>query len=149
MSILAELANVRPYGRTGLARAVHEIADRVRKRSLMVLFSDLLADVEPVIEALHHMRFRGHDLIIFHVLSEDEAVFPFDGPKRFADVETDAHVDTDAAAIRTPYLEELGRFIDRYHDEAAGVRADFVSVHTGMTFDKALLRFLIGRQRRF
>ncbi len=149
MAILAELTNIRPYGPTGLADALHEIADRVRKRSLMVLFSDLLADVQPVVEAMHHLRYRGHDLIVFHVLSEEEAVFPFRGPKRFTDVESDAHVSTNATAIRAAYLEELSRFIDRYGDEAAAIGADFASVHTGMTFDKALLRFLISRQRRF
>ena len=150
MSILAELANVKPYGPTGLAAGVHEVADRVRKRSLMVLFTDLLADhVEPVVEALHHLRFRGHDLIIFHVLSEAEALFPFQGPNRFTDVESDTHVETDATAIRADYLEELDRFISRYRDEAGKIRADFVHVHTGMTFDKALLRFLIGRERKF
>ena len=148
MAILAGLTNIRPYGPTGLADALHEIADRVRKRSLMVLFSDLLADVESVVEAMHHLRYRGHDLIVFHVLSEEEAVFPFRGPKRFTDVESDAHVNTNATAIRAAYLEEIGRFIDRYRDEAAAVGADFASVHTGMTFDKALLRFLISRQRR-
>lgn len=150
LTMLGELANVRPEGATGLAPAVHQIADRVRKRSLMVLFSDLLTDdVAPVVEALHHLRFRGHDLIIFHVLSQDEAVFPFQGPARFTDVESDLAVNTDAAAIRAAYLEELGRFVDQYRDASAELRADFVSVHTGMTFDKALLRFLIGRQRRF
>jgi len=148
MTILGELASVRPHGSTGLADALHDVADRVRKRGLMILFSDLLAEVDPVVEALHHLRFRGHDLIIFHVLSEEEALFPFRGPRRFVDVEGDTQVDADAAAIRAAYLEELGRFIERYRDEAAGARADFVSVHTGMTFDKALTRFLIDRQRR-
>jgi hypothetical protein len=149
MAILAALANVRPQGPTGLAEAIHEVADRIRKRSMIILFSDLLADVEPVVKALHHLRYRGHDLIIFQVLSEEEALFPFRGPKRFTDVESSARVDADPAAIRAAYLEELHRFIDRYRQEVVGVRADFVSVHTGMTFDKALIRFLVDRQRRF
>ncbi len=149
LTILAALTNVRPYGSTGLAEAIHEVADRIRKRSMIILFSDLLADIEPVIRALHHLRFRGHDLIIFQILSEAEAVFPFRGPKRFADVEGQDHVDSDASAIRAAYLDELKRFIERYRDETAQVRADFVSIHTGMTFDKALLRFLNGRQRLF
>ncbi|MBN1344684.1 MAG: DUF58 domain-containing protein [Phycisphaerae bacterium] len=150
LAILSELTNVRPYGATRLAQTIHEVADRVRKRSLMVLFSDLLTDeVAPIIEALHHLRFRGHDLIIFHVLSEDEATFPFHGPRRFIDVEGETSVHTDADGIRAAYLEELKRFIDEYRTETAAVHADFVSVHTGMTFDNALLRFLIGRQKRF
>jgi uncharacterized protein (DUF58 family) len=149
MAILAELTNVRPHGPTGLAQALHEVADRVRKRSLMILFSDLLADIPPVVEALHHLRFRGHDLIIFHVLSEAEFVFPFTGPKRIADVESDLHIDADASAVRAAYLDELRHFIETYRLEVIGVRADFVPVHTGMTFDKALMPFLLGRQRHY
>ncbi len=150
MTLLAELTNVRPHGPTGLAGAIHEIADRVRKRSMMILFSDLLADdIDVVIEAMHHLRFRGHDLIIFHILSETEALLPVRGPKRFTDVEGDMRVEADASAIRTAYLEELQRFIDGYRDAAAGVRADFVSIHTGMTFDKALTRLLVDRQRHY
>ncbi len=150
LDILSQLANIRPYGDTRLAAAIHETADRVRKRGLMVLFSDLLADEpEDVVEALHHLRYRGHDLIVFHVLSEAEATFPFRGPRRFVDVESDVSIDADAAAIRAAYLEELERFIERYRTKTTALQADFVPVHTGMTFDKALMRFLIGRQRRF
>ncbi len=149
LAILAELTNVRPYGATRLAEAIHQIADRIRKRSIMVLFSDLLSDsTAEVVEALHHLRYRGHDLIVFHVLSEEEARLPFEGPQRFYDVETETEVQADAAAIRAAYLEELQRFIGDYQHEVALLRGDFVSVHTGMTFDKALLQFLISRQRR-
>ena len=86
--ILAVLARTRPEGRTGLAEALTEVARRVRKRGLMILFSDLLADPEPVIDALHHLRFRGHDLIIFQVLDASEVAFPFTGQVRFEDPET-------------------------------------------------------------
>jgi uncharacterized protein (DUF58 family) len=149
MAILGHLARVRPRGRTGLADALHAVADRVRRRSLMIVLSDFLDEPDAVIEALHHMRYRGHDLILFQVLDTDETEFPFTGLRRFEDVESKATAVTDPEAIRADYLAALRAFIQRYRDEAAGVRADFVQVDTSMTFDKALVQFLIDRQRRF
>lgn len=149
MTLLGHLARVRPHGPTGLARSLHEVADRVRKRSLMVLLSDFLDDQDAVIDALHHLRYRGHDLILFQVLDTDETEFPFTGLKRFEDVESRSHVVADAESIRSDYIEALREFVDRYRRETAGVRADFVQVDTSMTFDRALLQFLVDRQRRF
>jgi len=149
LAILGHLARVRPRGRTGLANALHKVADRVRKRSLMIVLSDFLDEPDHVIEALHHLRFRGHDLILFQVLDTDETQFPFTGLRRFEDVESRASAVTDPEAIRADYLAARQEFIRRYRDEAAGVQADFVQVDTGMTFDKALVQFLIDRQRRF
>lgn len=148
LALLAHLANVRPRGPTGLARAMHTVADRVRRRSLMIVFSDFLDEPDDVLGALNHLRFRGHDLILFQVLDADEASFPFTGMQRFEDVESSAATVTDAEAIRNAYLDALAAFIDRYRREAAGVRADFVQVDTSMTFDKALVQFLVDRKRR-
>ncbi len=149
MTMLGHLARVRPYGGTGLAKALHTIADRVRRRSLMVVLSDFLDDPERVIEGLHHLRFRGHDLILFQILDTDETEFPFAGLQRFEDVESKESAVADAEAIRAVYIEALRSFIERYQREAAGVRADFVQVDTSMTFDRALVQYLIDRQRRF
>jgi len=149
MAILGHLARVRPRGRTGLAASLHKMADRVRRRSLMIVLSDFLDEPAEVIDALHHLRFRGHDLILFQVLDVEEVQFPFVGLRRFQDVESPASVVADPEAIRTDYLAALRAFIDRYRAEAAGLRADFVQVDTSMTFDKALVQFLIDRQRRF
>lgn len=149
MAILGHLARVRPRGRTGLAASLHKMADRIRRRSLMIVLSDFLDEPEEVIDALHHLRFRGHDLILFQVLDVEEVRFPFVGLRRFQDVESQAAVVADPEAIRMDYLAALQAFIERYRAEAAGLRADFVQVDTSMTFDKALVQFLIDRQRRF
>lgn len=150
--LIAELARARPTadnnGR-GLAEAIHDIARRVPKRSLMILLSDLLVDAEPVLDALHHLRFRGHDLIIFQVLDYTEATFPFEQLSRFEDPETRQTLVANPSAVRQAYLNALEEFTQRYRREAAGLRADFVQVDTSMTFDRALVQFLIDRQRRF
>ncbi|MCE5277480.1 MAG: DUF58 domain-containing protein [Planctomycetaceae bacterium] len=146
MNILGTLARTAPSAKTNLAAALHEVADRVRKRGLIILMSDLLADTEEVIKALHHLRFRGHDLIIFQVLDYSEVTFDFDGQVRFREPETHEKIDVDPQSIRSRYLEAIQAFIDEYKKECLAVRADFVTVHNAMTFDKALLEFLIQRQ---
>ncbi len=149
LTILGHLARMRPRRGTGLAAALHTIADRVRRRSLMIVFSDFLDDPDRVLEALHHLRFRGHDLILFQVLDTDETQFPFAGMQRFEDVESGESSVAEAEAVRADYLAAIRAFIDQYRREAAEVRADFVQVDTGMTFDRALIQFLIDRRRRF
>ena len=147
--LLGVLAGSKPQGKTNLAEAIHDVAARVKKRGLMILLSDLLADQEEVIQALHHLKFRGHDLIIFQVLDHSEVAFEFDGQVRFEDPETQEKLDADPRAIRAAYLEELRAFIDHYRQQCQNVRADFVTVDNAMTFDKALVEFLVQRQARF
>jgi uncharacterized protein (DUF58 family) len=150
--ILAELANVQASQDTegkGLATALHEMARRIHKRSLIVVFSDFLCDMPAVLEALHHLRFRHHDLIFFQVLDWTETQFPFQDPTRFDDPETGESISTQPEAIRENYLAALHDFIGEYRRACAAVRADFVTVDTAMTFDRALTQYLLERQRQF
>jgi len=146
--ILGELTKAAPLGKTDLAKAIHEVALRVRKRGLVIVLSDLLCDPEPVVKALHHLKYRGHDLIVFQILDKAEAEFTFDGPVRFVDPETGATVDADARAYRKGYLDALHQFIENYRRECHAVRADFHQIDTSMTFDKSLMNYLMERQSR-
>jgi uncharacterized protein (DUF58 family) len=152
MSLIGELARVRPLADeagSGLADALHEVARRVRKRGLMVVLSDFLADVDRVIEGLHHLRFRGHDVILFQVLDWSEVAFPFEHLSQFVDPETARRVIVHPRAVRDRYLAALQAFTERYRQETAAVRSDFVQVDTSMTFDRALVQYLVNRGRRF
>ena len=148
MNLLSTLARTKPSAGTSLAATIHEVAERVKKRGLIVLFSDLLAEQDDVIDALHHVKFRGHDLIIFQVLDRSEVAFDFDGQTRFEEPESSDHIEADPQAIRAAYQAELREFIDQYRRECLSVRADFVTVDNSMTFDKALIEFLAQRQRK-
>ncbi len=152
MRLIAELAAVRPVrdqtGK-GLAAGLHDVARRVRKRGLMVILSDFLAEADEVIDALHHLRFGGHDLILFQVLDWTEVALPFENLCRFEDPETGRSLVAQPQAARAGYLAALHAFTERYRSQAAALRADFVQVDTSMTFDRALIQFLIDRQRRF
>lgn len=124
------------------------MAERVSKRSLVIVISDFLSDQDAVIDGLHHMRYAGHDLIMFQVLDHSEVSFEFDGQVRFEEAETHDRVLTDAQAVRAGYLEALNAFIETYRQACRGVRADFVQVDNRTTFDKALVEFLAQRQAR-
>lgn len=148
-TLIAELARIKPTGETDLAAALHEAARRVKRRSLFLLFTDLLTDQKPLIDALHHVRFRGHDLITFCVLDWAEAHFPYRGETEFEGVEGPDRIKADARALRANYLAALERLLTGHRELAAATGSDFVQVDNRMTFDQALLPFLLRRRSRF
>ena len=120
----------------------------LRHRSLVMLFSDLLVDEEPVRQALHRLRHRGHDVILFHVLDEAEVTFPYDGLIEFEDPEGDTLVQVDAAYERASYMERLAEFRESYRRECFQIGVDYVPIDTSMQFDKALIEYLLSRRAR-
>jgi uncharacterized protein (DUF58 family) len=147
-NILSVLAGLKPAGETQIAKSLHQVASMLRHRSLVMLFSDLLGDAEPIYKALHRLRHAGHDVILFHILDEAEALFPFSGMLELEDNETSERMEVDADAIKADYLEEVAAFRAGYRKECHGARIDYVPVHTGMPFDKALMGYLHSRQSR-
>ena len=113
-----------------------------------MIFSDLLADAEPIQKALHRLRHAGHDVILFHILDEAEALFPFDGMVELEDNETQETLLVDAQGVKADYLEEVASFQDAYRQDCYRTRIDYVPLHTGMPFDKALMSYLMNRQTR-
>jgi uncharacterized protein (DUF58 family) len=148
-NILALLSNLKPTGQTDIAACLHQLAAMVRSKGLIMVFSDLLTDPEPVMKSLHHLRHRGHDIILFHVLDEAEAHFPFDGLIEFKEVEGAGRLTLDARNMRGDYLKSLAEFKDFYTEECARASIDYVPMDTSVNFDKALMQYLLQRQRRF
>jgi uncharacterized protein (DUF58 family) len=148
-NILAMLSKAQPTGSTEIAKNLKKFAAMVKHKSLVMLFSDLLAEPGPIIEAIRMLRFAGHDVIVFHVLDEAEVHFPFDGMVDLRDPETDEHELIDAKGIRADYLDAVKSLRDEYRTACRNVRADFVELDTSMRFDKALVEYLAQRQARF
>ena len=147
-NILSLLAGLEPSGETAIAKSLHQVATMLRHRSLVMLFSDLLGEAEPIYKALHRLRHAGHDVILFHILDEAEALFPFSGMLELEDNETSERIEVDADAIKADYLEEVDSFRAGYRKECHGARIDYVPLHTGMPFDKALMGYLHSRRSR-
>jgi uncharacterized protein (DUF58 family) len=148
-TILAVLSNLRPTGLTDVAQCLHQLAAMVRSRGLIMLFSDLLTAPEPILQSLHHLRHRGHEIILFHILDEAEVHFPFEGLIEFEDVEQHDKLTLDARGMRGDYLQALREFQDFYRSECAKANIDYVPMDTSVNFDKALMQYLLQRQKRF
>jgi uncharacterized protein (DUF58 family) len=148
-TMLSVLANLKPSGQTDVGACLHQLAAMIRTKSLVMLFSDLLTDPAPVIESLHHLRHRGNEVILFHILDEAEVNFPFEGLIEFEDVEAPDKLTIDARGMRPDYLSAVQEFRDMYRRECASANVDYVQMDTSIGFDKALTEYLIQRQRRF
>ena len=147
--LLGELAAVRAEGPTALANGLDALARRVRRRSLVLLVSDLVDDRPAVLRALEHLAFCGHDLVVFQVLDPAERHLNLDGPVILQDPETGWRVATDADHIREGYRRRLDDFVAVYERRVRDLGGDFVSMTTRTPFDQALCRFLAERRRRF
>ncbi len=148
-NILAILSNLKPTGQTDLAHCLHQLAALIRSKSLVMIFSDFLTDLDPLMKSIYHLRHRGNEIILFHILDEAEVHFPFEGLVEFEDVETPEKLTLDARGIREDYLESVRQFRNTIKEESAKANVDYVPIDTSVTFDKALLQYLIQRQRRF
>ena len=147
-TLLSHLANLKPSGKTDVARSLQQLQAMLRHRSLIMLFSDLLTDQEPVIQSLHRLRHRGHDVILFHILDEAEVTFPFDGSIEFEEPESSERMEIDAVHERDDYRAEVNRFRDFYRRECFQAGIDYVPLDTSMQFDKALTKYLVSRRTR-
>jgi uncharacterized protein (DUF58 family) len=146
--VLSLLAKLEPRGKTDIAQSLTQIAAMLRHASLVMIFSDLLADPEPILQSLFRLRHRGHDVILFHILDEAEANFPFDGMVELEEPETNRRLELDATAFRRDYLDELEGFRETYRRECYQAGVDYVEIDTSMQFDKALTEYLVGRRAK-
>lgn len=148
-TVLALLAKLAPLGATDIGASLIQLAAMLRHRSLVMVFSDLLADPQEVIPALRRLRHGGHDVILFHILDEAEVTFPFEGLVQLEDPETEERLQVDAESFRDDYREEMEAFREEYRRESFRSGIDYVPLDTSMQFDRALVEYLASRQTRF
>jgi uncharacterized protein (DUF58 family) len=134
---------------TNVSKPLHQLADSLSKRGMVVLISDLLDDPERVIRGLKHFRFRGTDVIVFHLLDPDELAFPFERATRFEDMETRHEVLAVPAVVRDHYLKAIGDLIERYKRELGAAGIDYQLLTTDQPLELALLAYLSTRGRAF
>jgi uncharacterized protein (DUF58 family) len=147
-SVLLALDRVALGRQSDVSKPLHQLADTLVKRSMAVLISDLLDDPEPVVRGLKHLRFRGTDVIVFHVLDKDELTFPFERPTRFRDLESQAEVMAVPSAVRDDYLKAVRDLCAYYERELRLAGIDYVLLDTSQPLDFALASYLSSRSRR-
>ena len=147
-ALLLALERLVPGARSDVGRPLHQLAEALTRRSLVVLITDLLDDPEPAIKGLRHLRSRGSDVVVFQVLDPNELTFPFTGASRFKDLENDEEITADPESIRSSYLRELARITLQYDRELRGHGIDYVQLDTSQPLDFALLAYLAARSKR-
>jgi uncharacterized protein (DUF58 family) len=148
-SLLVTLDQLQLGKETNVSKPLHHLADALTKRGMVVLISDLLDDPERVIRGLKHFRFRGTDVIVFHVLDPDEIDFPFERTTRFEDLETDDEVMAVPAVVRSEYLKALNTMLELYKRELGSVGIDYHLLRTNEPLELALMAYLSTRSKAF
>lgn len=146
IQILHALENRGPAGETNVAKILEEIAGQIKRRGLVVLVSDLLDDPEQILNGLRQFRFRGNDVIVFHLLDQAELELPFKGNILFEDLEaTNLQVITDPRAIRTTYRQVVQEFITNMRQQCHDNAIDYQLLSTATPLDRALASYLSWR----
>jgi len=146
--LLLALDALRAERGSDLSKPLDRLAEALSRRGMAVLISDLLDDPAEVVRGLRHLRFRGVDVIVFHLLDPAELTFPFENAARFRDLETGAELTAVPSAVRARYLEEVQAFIALYRRELQLAGIDYCLVDTSQALDAALLAYLSARSRR-
>ena len=146
MEILRALEGREPSGETNVGKILLEIAGKMKRRGLVILVSDLLDEPEEILKGLRLFRFKGNDVIVFHLLDAAELDLPFDGNVLFEDMEeTKLRVSTDPQAIRKVYRKVVQEFIDHLRRECRENSIDYQLLSTSTSLDHALVSYLSWR----
>jgi uncharacterized protein (DUF58 family) len=146
--ILSALAESKPGGETALAGVFHQLANKLHRRGLLIIFSDAFDDVSRLMSALAHFRHARHELILFQIWDPDELDFPFQKWTRFDCLEREGrrHL-VDPAQVRAAYMANLEEFRTQLRDGCGRNRIDLVTVTTDQPYGEALARYLALRRK--
>jgi hypothetical protein len=134
-------------GGTDFTASLHALAERITRRGLVVILSDLLDEPEKVAQAIHHFRHRRHEVLVFHILDPQEVAFDFDREAVYLDVEGGPRVTTRPRELRDDYRARVTEWRDRLRAICVERRADYVALTTDVPYDRALLEYLGKRSR--
>jgi uncharacterized protein (DUF58 family) len=144
-SIIASLDSSEPAETTDLQSILLGAAESYPRRGLMVLVSDLLVERPGLFKGLRLLRQYGHDVLVFHVMDDEELDFPFNGPTRFEGLELHGHLSCNPRALREGYLEALDSYLAELRRGCAAQGVDYTLVRTSDPLDAALAAFLSNR----
>ena len=144
-AIIQALDVSEPREKTDIYAILRNVAESYPRRGMIVIISDLLAERDGLFRGLRLLRQRGHDVLVFHVMDDDELDFPFTGPTRFEGLELPRHLNCNPRALREGYLEALGEFLDEVRRGCSQHTVDYALVRTSQPLDAVLARYLSNR----
>tara|TARA_B100000745_G_scaffold263495_1_gene187913 strand:+ start:203 stop:1093 length:891 start_codon:yes stop_codon:yes gene_type:complete len=145
--ILSKMQNIIAGPETTIAPVLHKTAEAIKKRGLIILISDLFDDPDKVLAGLQHFRYKGHEVIVFHVLDPQELTLDFTQRTRFRDMESGEEIVTDPWHIQSDYQKSMEQFCDYIKSNCRQKNIDYVQLSTDLPLDMALSEYLIKRKR--
>ncbi|HBB26317.1 MAG TPA: DUF58 domain-containing protein [Bacteroidetes bacterium] len=146
--LMRTLEEARPAAQTGTGISLHHIAERLSRRGLVVIISDLLDDPETILSGLRHFRHDQHDVMVFHVMDPREVDLGFDASTVFRDLETGQEITTQPLQIRGAYRQAVEDYTTTLKRGCHALNVDYVRITTDMPFDVALREYLVKRASR-
>ena len=144
-AVLDELGAIEASGETGLADVLHETAERVPQRAMIVVVSDLFIDPGIVRNCFEHLRFRKHDVAVFHLMEQNELEFEFDRPMRFVDMEGGEPILADPTVIGVQYRRAMEMYLESMDEVIRDTEVDYHRICIHEDYGDVLARFLLGR----
>ena len=144
--VLDKLAGIKAEGGTGLAESLHEAAEGIDQRALVVVISDLYIEPDILNSCFQHLRFRKHDVVTFHLLDQSEVDFDFDRPTRFVDMEGGVPIMADPSLVSKQYQQAITGYLADLETVMLDAAIDYHRVNLRDPVDEILARFLVGRK---
>ena len=147
--VLGELDKAEPGKDTRLAQTLHEVADRIPSRGLVIILSDCFESAAGIVEAFHHFKYRSHELVLFHIMAEEELTFPFGQSQEFKDLEASGgRIKVDPRTIRAAYLQRVKEHVTLLEKACGQMQADYVPLTTKTPYARAMADFISRRGRK-
>ena len=140
------LRDIKPVPRSSIAKQLHDIALMMKRRSFVVVISDLLSDVDDILAGLDHLRYDGHNVVVLHTLDPYELEFPFNGAWCFEGLEEEEPLTTQAGRIRADYLNSFNAYLEALRNGCTASHVDYTTVDTSRPLDTVLSEFFFKRQ---
>lgn len=147
LHIFDVLEKTKPRGQTQLVPVLHELAETIEQRALIVIVSDLFVEPDELRGCFEHLRFRKHDVAAFHLLDQRELQFDFYRPMRFLDMEGGPSVFAEPNEIADRYHKALEHYLSELRQLVLESAIDYHRVSIDEDYEKAMMRFLVGRTR--
>lgn len=145
--LFTALEKCTPSGKTKLPESIHTLAEKIPQRALVLLFSDCFTDPAGLIDSLEHLRFRKHDIVVFHMLDRVEIEFEFSRPTRFLDLESSTALLAEPEMIRRQYLDAFSGFVAGLKRGCQEHKVEYRRVVTDEDYEKVLARFMTDRTK--
>ena len=146
--ILSQMENTKLGAKTQISPILHQTADLIKKRGLIIIISDLLDSPEKIISGLKHFRYKGHEVVIFHLLDPQELNFNFSKSTRFRDMESKEEIITEPSYFKIDYQKNINKFCNYYKLQCRKNKIDYVLINTDKPLDLALSEYLLIRKRK-